>query len=371
MMHRGRLLLRILSVAIILVGLFWYRSQPPSEYVNIYNWYAMLPKDVIEDFTKETGIKVRLDFYDSNDVLETKLFAGNSGYDIVFPSAAPYLARQIKAGIFQPLNKRLLPHLVDLEPMLGEQIQRSDPHNIYSVPYYWGTLGFAYNEEKIKEILGPSAPVDSYQMLFDAEILKKLHTCGVTMLEEAIDVYPLVLRYLGKDSGSSVYEELATAHDFLLKTRPYVRRFSASRLVGELVSGETCLAQAWSGDTQTAIREGAKLGRTIKYVIPKEGSSLWIDAVAIPKDAPHAHNAHVFINFILRPDIAARISAFTLLATPTLSAKVLLPEELQHDPSIFPPLEVMAKLTLDQEQDIMFERERNRMWTNFRLNRRD
>ncbi len=364
-------ILKFIVVAMVIFIAFWYKKQPTQEYVNVYNWYAMLPRDVLTDFTKETGIKVRLDFYDNNDVVETKLFAGNSGYDIVFPSASPYLARQIKAGIFQPLRKDLIPNIRDLEPILVEQMQLVDEGNTHSIPYYWGTLGFAYNEEKIKEILGSGAPVDSYQMLFDENILKKLKPCGVTMLEEAIDVYPLVLRYIGKNSQSSSLDDLKSAHEALSKTRPYIRRFSASRLVGELVSGETCLAQAWSGDTQTAIREAEKLGRTIKYVIPKEGSSLWIDAIAIPKDAPNPGNAHVFINFILRPDIAARISEYTLLATATISSKPLVPEEMRKDESIFPPLEIMKKLILDKEQDISFERERNRMWTNFRLNRGD
>lgn len=363
--------LRFLLVVLVCALVFWYKNSPSYAYVNIYNWYAMLPADVLEDFTRETGIHVRLDFYDNNDVVETKLFAGNAGYDIVFPSASPYLSRQIRAGIFQPLDKTQLPYLGDVDPTLMIKMEKSDPGNRYSVPYYWGTLGFAYNEEKIKEYLGNNAPLDSYQLLFDATILEKLAPCGVTLLEEAVDVYPLLLLYLGKNPHSTDPADLNFAHENLMEIRPFIRRFSASRLVGELVSGETCLAQAWSGDTQTAIHEAAKLGRTIKYVIPKEGSSLWIDAVAIPKDAPHPKNAHVFINFILRADIAARIAEFVLLATPTISAKTLLPEKLRRDETLFPPKEIMDTLSLDQEQDIHFERQRNRLWTNFRLNRRD
>lgn len=367
----GRALKRYLVAFIaIIVAWVWYNKAPKQEYVNVYNWYAMLPKDVLEDFTKETGIRIRLDFYDNNEVLEAKLFAGNSGYDIVFPSASPYLARQIKAGVFRPLRKELLPNLNDIEPMLTEQMQVVDPDNTYAVPYYWGTLGFAYNEEMVKKLV-PNAPVDSFQMLFDPEILKKLEGCGVTMLEEAVDVYPLMLIYMGKDIKQANMDDLRSAQEKLRQIRPYIRRFSSSRLVGELVSGETCLAQAWSGDTQIAVREAAKLGRHIRYVIPKEGTTLWVDALAVPKDAPNEVNAHKLINFLLRPDIAARVSAYTLLATATKSSKALLPQELKDDKSIFPPLEVMEKLTLDQDQEIEYERERNRMWTNFRLNRKE
>ena len=367
----GRSFKRFLIVALALGAVtYWYSKGSHQEYVNVYNWYAMIPKDVMDEFTQETGIRIRLDFYDNNEVLEAKLFAGSSGYDIVFPSASPYLARQIKAGIFMPLSKELIPNAQDLERLLMEQMETVDPGNLYAIPYYWGTLGFAYNVESIKKRI-PSAPIDSFQMLFDPEILEKLEGCGVTMLEEAVDVYPLMLIYMGKDLKSASIEDLWQAQENLLKIRPYIRRFSSSRLVGELVSGETCLAQAWSGDTQIAIREAAQLGRTIRYVIPKEGTTLWVDAMAIPKDAPHPFNAHKFINFLLRPDIAARVSLYTLLATATKSSKTYLPEDFKNDKNVFPPLEIMEKLELDQDQDITYERERNRMWTNFRLHRKD
>ncbi|MBX9977602.1 MAG: extracellular solute-binding protein [Alphaproteobacteria bacterium] len=361
---------RFLFILLCVIAGYYYVTQKPTPVVNVYNWYAMLPKDVLDDFYDETGIHVCIDYYDNNEVLEAKLFAGNSGYDVVFPSASPYMARQIKAGIYQKLDKTLIPNFDDLQTILLDQIRIVDPDNSYSIPYYWGTLGIAFNEDMIKARM-PNAPMESYALLFNPEIVKNFHDCGVTLLEEAVDIYPLILLHLGKDVGSSNMDDLIAAQRHMMRIRPYIRRFSSSRLVGELMNGETCLAQAWSGDTQVAIREAKKLGKNLRYVIPKEGTTLWIDAIVIPKDAPNAKNAHIFINFLLRPDIAARVSLFTLLATATKGAFPYLPKEFVEDESVFPKPEVMQKLQLDQDQELEYERERNRMWTNFRLNRRD
>lgn len=361
---------RLLQMMILFVGIglaFFYYTLPTQKVVHVYNWYAMIPPDVMDDFQKETGISVIIDYYDSNDMLEAKLFAGYSGYDVVFPSASPYFGNQVKAGIYQPLQKNKLPLWNDLEPILVEQIQAVDPGNIYGVPYFWGTLGFAYNEDMVKKCM-QNAPIDSYAMLFDPNVVKNFEQCGVTYLEESIDVYPLVLLYLGKDLKSTHTQDLRDAQRHLLQLRPFVRRFSSSRVVSELVSGETCLAQTWSGDTHLAIQEAKKFGKTIRYVIPKEGTTLWIDSMAIPKDAPHPNEAHQFIHFMMRPDICARVSEYTLLATAVQSAKQHLPEDFINDDSIFPKPEVMQRLTLDQGQNEDYERERNRLWMNFRLN---
>ncbi len=361
---------RTVLLIALAASLFFYMRYENTPVVNVYNWYSMIPKDVLDDFYKETGIRVVIDYYDNNDVLSAKLFAGNSGYDVVFPSASPYLGNQIKAGIYQKINKALIPNYSDLEPILIEQIRVVDPGNEYSVPYFWGTLGIAFNEDMIKARL-PHAPLDSYALLFNPEIVKHFKDCGVTLLEESIDVYPLVLLYLGKDLKSSSIDDLITAQRHLMQIRPFIRRFSSSRIVGELMNGETCLAQAWSGDTQIAIREAKKLGKNLRYIIPKEGTTLWIDSMVIPKDAPNPLNAHTFINFMLRPDIVARVSLFTLLATATEKSHKYLPQDFKDDESVFPNPEVMKKLQLDQDQDLEYERERNRMWTNFRLNRHE
>lgn len=343
---------------------FWTREETPV--VNVYNWYNMLPPDVLEDFYKETGIRVRVDFYDNNDVVQAKLLAGNSGYDVVFPTASPYLSAQIKAGVYQPLNKALIPSYDAIEPALRTQMHTVDPGNIYAVPYYWGTIGFAYNEDMIKARM-PNAPVDSYALLFDPKVVAHFKDCGVTLLEESTDIYPVVLNFIGKPADSDRLDDLKAAQKHLMEIRPCIRRFSSSRIVGELTSGETCLAQTWSGDTQMAVREAKKLGKNLRYVIPKEGTSLWIDAMAIPKDAPNPKNAHLFIEFVLRPDIAARISQLTLLATPTRAAYAFIPRELREDPSIFPPPEMMENLRLDPEHNLDYERVRNRYWMDFRI----
>lgn len=360
--------MRLILLICIIAGGWLFFGHNDERVVNIYNWYSMIPPDVLDDFYKETGIRARLDLYDNNDVVQAKLFAGNSGYDVVFPSASPYLAAQIQAGVYQPIQKHMLPTYTDLHPTLLTQMERVDPQNTYGVPYYWGTLGFAYNEDIIRTRM-PHAPTDSYQMLFNPDVVKHFYTAGVTLLEEATDVYPVVLRYLGRDPDSTRLFDLNAAQNHLMTIRPFIRRFSSSRIVGELISGETCLAQAWSGDTHMAIREAKKLGKNIRYVIPKEGTSLWIDAMAIPKDAPNPHNAHVFIAFMLRPDIAARVSQFTLLATPTRAAYHHIPKDLRDDTSIFPPPDIMDNLQLDAEHALEYERVRNRLWMDFRMNR--
>jgi putrescine transport system substrate-binding protein len=373
---RFNLILLAILVLITGIGLSVYfqpvSSSAPEELVlNVYNWYGMIPKDVLDDFEAETHITVHYDLYDNNEILEAKLFSGNSGYDVIFPSASPYAARQIEAGVYQEIDKSLIPNLNHVDPVIYEQLRLVDPRLTYTIPYYWGTLGFAYVEEEILKRL-PDAPVHSYRLLFDPDVVSKLADCGVTLLDEAVDVYPAVLTSLGKDPRSDNLEDLEQAHQQLTKIRPFIKRFSSSRFVTELVGGESCLAQAWSGEAQLAQSRADAAGKKIhiRYVVPKEGGSLWIDVIAIPKGAPHPKNAHKFINFLLKPEISARVSNTLKLAIANQAATPYIKEEIQGDPTIYPKPEVMETLKLDKAQRLTYERYRTRLWTQFRLGKK-
>lgn len=358
----------LMAFILILTVIFRAKTHGPEEaYVNVYNWYGMIDPSVLDDFETETGIKVRYDLFDSNDILEAKLVSGHSGYDVVFPTASPYLKPQIESGVYQPIQKELIPNYANLDPDILKAIQVVDPGNVYGIPFFWGTLGFAYVEEEIKKHM-PNAPVHSYRMLFDPAVVKNFAKCGVTLLEEAVDVYPQTLNFLGRDRFSESQEDLEAAQEHLKKVRPHIRRFSSSRFVNELVGGESCIAQAWSGEAQQAQNRADEANRpvTIHYVIPEEGTTLWIDGIAIPKDAPHPKNAHKFINFLLRPDISARISNFSRLGIANRHMKTLDPA-VANDPTIYPPAHLKKKLFLDHPPSLEFERKRTRAWAQLRF----
>ncbi len=363
--------LKILMFLIGCGGAYLYLksgTQDSGQYLNVYNWYGMIPKDVLDEFETETGISVRYDLYDNNEILEAKLFAGNSGYDIIFPSASPYAVRQIQAGVYEKIDKTKLSNLRHVDPVLYEQMRLADPDLEYTIPYYWGTFGFAYVEEEILKRM-PDAPTQSYRMLFDPDVVSKFQGCGVTLLDESVDIYPAVLAYLGKDPRSDGLDDLQSAQNHMKKTRPFIKRFSSSRFVNELVGGESCLAQAWSGEAQLAQDRADEVGKKIhiRYVVPQEGGTLWIDCIAIPKGAPHVNNAHKFIDFLMRPQVSARIANAIKLAVANKAATAYIDPKIKNDPTIYPKVDVMAKLKLDKPQNASYERYRTRLWTEFRL----
>jgi putrescine transport system substrate-binding protein len=336
-------------------------GEPP--YLNVYNWYGMIPDSVLRQFEAETGIHVRYDLYDGNEILEAKLLAGKSGYDIVFPSASPYLERQIRAGVFQKLDKSRLENLQHLDSEFIERMQIVDPGLNYSIPFFWGTIGFAYVEETILARM-PDAPVHSYRMLFDPIIVSKFRSCGVTLLDEAVDVYPAILSFLDRDPQSSDLNDLKMAQQHLLKIRPFISRFLGQRFANELVSGEVCVAQAWSGDVQIAQEQAreAKRKTTIRYVIPEEGGTLWVDAMCIPKDAPHPGNAHAFADFLMRPEISAAITNSTQFPIANRGAQPFIKEEIRNNETLYPRRDVLGKLKLDKIQNRRYEETRTRYW---------
>jgi putrescine transport system substrate-binding protein len=345
-------------------------AAPAEEKVlNVYNWSDYIDPKVVEDFQKETGIEVRYDVFDSNEVLETKLLTGNSGYDVVVPSAY-FLERQIKAGVFRKLDKSRLPNLANLDPGLVQRVAGHDPGNEYSVVYMWGTTGIGYNADKIKAIM-PDAPVDSWRLVFDPAVIAKFKGCGVSVLEDPTDMVGTMLLFLGRNPNSESEADLKLAEDRLLAVRPYIRMITSSQYIDGLANGELCIAVGYSGDVLQARDRAAEAGKplTIEYSIPKEGALMWFDTLAIPADAKHPDNAHAFINYLLRPEVAARNSDFVNYANANARATELVNVDLRNDPGIYPPPETKARLQPNLAKSAEFTRQLNRAWTRFTTGR--
>jgi putrescine transport system substrate-binding protein len=333
--------------------------------VNVYNWSDYIDPSVIEGFQAETGITVRYDVFDSNEVLETKLLAGNSGYDVVVPSAY-FLERQIQAGVFRKLDPARLPNLANIDEGLRMSVAAHDPRNEHSVIYMWGTTGIGYDAAKIAAIM-PDAPVDSWDLVFDPEIIAKFKDCGVSVLDDPTDMVATMLLWLGKQPNSESEEDLKLAEEALLRIRPYIRTIHSSQYIEDLANGEICIALGYSGDMLQARDRAAEAGKDvdIRYVIPRQGALLWFDMLAIPADAPHPGNAHAFIDYLLRPEVAAANSNFVYYATANTAALGMLDEELRADTGIFPTPEIQERLQPNLAKSAEFTRSLNRAWTRF------
>jgi putrescine transport system substrate-binding protein len=338
--------------------------------VNIYNWSDYIDPAVIEDFTKTTGIKVRYDTFDSNDTLETKLLTGKSGYDVVVPTAY-FLERQIKAGVFQKLDRSKLSNIGNVWPQIAARLSTYDPGNLYAVNYMWGTTGIGFNVKKLREILGPNAAIDSWDMVFKPENLAKFALCGVMMLDSSDDILPAALRYLRLDPNTKDASELEKAADLVAKVRPSVRKFHSSEYLNSLASGEVCFVVGWSGDIKQAQKRGveAKSGIDIGYAIPKEGAQMWFDNFAIPKDAKNIDEAHEFINYMLRPEAAARNSNFISYANGNLASQPLIDKAIFSDPTVYPDEATMKTLYTIVAHDQKTQRVLNRLWTKVKTGR--
>jgi putrescine transport system substrate-binding protein len=341
-------------------------NESAEKILNVYNWSDYIEPSMLTAFTAETGIKVNYEVMDSNELLETKLLAGRTGYDVVIPSAA-FLARQIELGVYQKLDKSRLPNLANLDADLTQRLQVFDPGNQYSVNYMWGTSGIAYNEAKIKQAL-PDAPVNSFAMLYDPAIVSKFAKCGVSILDAPDEVLGTVLIYLGRDPNSEKPADLQAAADVLMKIRPYVRLINSSRYIEDLANGEICLALGWSGDVLQARNRAADAGNgiVVKYSIPEQGAVMFFDNMAIPEDALHVKNAHHFINYLLQPEVAAKNSSFLSYANSNAASWPLIVPKVRDDTSIFPPPQNMARLVPDLPKSPAFTRELTRAWTRFR-----
>jgi len=355
---------RMLAAAALLVLALTGNAAAQTRSVNFLNWTDYIDPTVLEEFTRTTGIKVKYDTFDSNDMLETKLLAGRTGYDVVVPTAY-FLARQIKVGVFQKLDKSKLPNLKNAWGEIAQRLAAYDPGNQYAVNYMWGTTGIGYNVKAVHERLGPNATIDSWDVVFKPELLAKFKDCGVHMLDSADDIMPAALHYLGLDPNSVKPADLEKATDLLLKIRPAVRKFHSSEYLNALASGEICLVVGWSGDIKQAQRRAAeaKNGVAIGYAIPKEGAQMWFDNLAIPKDASHVDEAYAFIDYLLRPEVAAKNSNMVSYANGNLASQKFVDKAVLDDRSVYPDAATMAKLYTVGARDQRAQRLINRLWT--------
>jgi putrescine transport system substrate-binding protein len=338
--------------------------------VNFYNWSSYVAPGVLEDFTRETGIKVVYDTFDANETLETRLLAGKSGYDVVVPTAY-FLQRQIKASVFQKLDKSKLPNLVNAWAVVTARLSTYDPGNQYAANYMWGTTGIGYNVKMVETILGPGAVIDSWDMVFKPENLARFKDCGVHMLDSPDDIFPAALNYLGLDPNSTKQADLEKAADLVGKIRPFVRKFHSSEYLSALATGEICLVVGWSGDILQARSRAAeaKNGVAVGYAIPKEGAQMFFDNLSIPADAKNVKEAYELINFLYRPDIAARNTNFLSYANGNLASQKLLDPKILGDKNIYPDEVMLAKLFVITARDPATQRIINRLWTKVKTGR--
>ena len=339
--------------------------------VYVFNWSDYVAEDTLANFEAETGIKVVYDTYDGNEILETKLLAGASGYDVVFPSARPFAQRHVQAGVYAPIDKALLKNYGNLDPALLAGLEDVDTGNAHTVPYMWGTTGLGINVAKVREALGPDVPLDSWALLFDPANAAKLAGCGISVLDDEQETFGAALIYRGRDPNAITGDETQVVTDAYAAVRPHIRYFNSSKYIDDLANGDLCLVMGYSGDVfQAADRaEEAENGVEIQYLIPKEGALRWFDLIAIPADAPHKASAHAFIDYLLKPDVAAGISNYVAYATPNTAAMAQLDPEIASDPAIYPPAEVQAKLVDPKTLTPEVTRERVRAWTTIKTGR--
>ncbi|ADZ93009.1 polyamine ABC transporter substrate-binding protein [Marinomonas mediterranea] len=361
---------RLLPVAGAVCALSMGAVTAHAEDLKFYNWSDYIAEDTIPNFEERTGINVIQDVFDSNEVLEAKLLAGSSGYDLVVPSDN-FLARQIKASIFAKLDKSKLPNLKYIDKKLLSVLETADPGNEHGVPYMWGSTGIGYNVDKVKEVLGDDAPVDSWDLVFKAENMKKLQSCGVMFLDSPDELYPLALNYVGKNPNSHDRKDYSTdseAAKVLKSVRPYVRQFHSSQYISALANGEICVAIGWSGDVIQAQDRAseAENGVNIEYSIPKEGTQIWFDMLAIPKGAKNKEAAYKFINYLLEPKVIADISNYVAYANPNTEASQYQDEEITNNAGIYPSEEVKSNMYAQELRPMKIERSLVRMWTDLK-----
>ncbi len=341
-------------------------STGVAKVLNLYIWSDYLAPNTLPDFEKQTGIKVNVSYFDTNETLETKLLAGSSGFDIVVPTAS-YFERQIQAGVYLTLDKAKLPNLKNIDPQLMARVALHDPGNAHGVIYMWGTNGIGYNEKMLKELM-PDAPLDSWRLVFDPAVAAKIAKCGISVLDSPAEMMRVVLAYLGRDPNSQKPEDIAAAEQTLLKIRPYIRNINSSEYIEALANGDLCVAVGYNGDILQArdrAREANK-GIDVKYMVPKEGSILWFDMLAIPKDAPHPEAAYAYMNYIMEPKVTAEISNFKRFANANAASEPYVLQAVKDDPGIYPPAELRQKLAVQLADSPEQTRAITRIWQKFK-----
>jgi putrescine transport system substrate-binding protein len=354
-----------------LAALLLWMAPPPAAgaeepVLNVYNWADYIGPTTLADFEAETGIHVNYDTYDSSEIVEAKLLAGSTGYDVVV-HGGQYASRLIPLGLFRPLDRSRIAHWDELDPMVLSKLAEYDPGNVYAAPYMWGSTGIAYNVDMIRARM-PDAPVDSGDMIFDPQVVSKFADCGVSLLDSPTDVIPMALVYLGRDGNSTDPEDLQAAEKMLAAVRPYIKYFSSTRMLVDMPNEEICVAMSWSGDYAVARNRAAEAGLhlNLAYTVPKEGSFFWFDGMFIPVDAPHPENALRFIDFVLRPRVIAAISNQTGYANALRSARPFLAPGVLNDPAIYPTPQIVSLLEMVHTLPPKTERLRTRAFAYFK-----
>ena len=350
-------------LALSLMGAMAGAAQADNKVLHVYNWSDYIAPDTIANFEKESGIKVVYDVFDSNETLEAKLLAGKSGYDIVVPSNS-FLAKQIKAGVYQELDKSKLPNYANLNKSLLKAVAVSDPDNKHAFPYMWGSMGIGYNPEKVKAALGVDK-IDSWDVLMKPENIAKLKSCGVSFLDSPTEMLPVALHYLGLPTDTTKKADLKQAEDLFMKIRPSIGYFHSSKYISDLANGNICVAVGYSGDIEQAKTRAAEAGGKVKiaYDIPKEGAGSFFDMVAIPKDAENVEAAYAFMNYLLKPDVMAAITNSVRFPNGNEKATALVDKDITSDPGIYPSAEVQSKLYAIADMPAATQREMTRSWT--------
>jgi putrescine transport system substrate-binding protein len=358
---------RALSVMLILSSVCGLTT---AKELHIYNWSDYIAENTIANFQAATGIEVSYDVYDSNEVLETKLLSGRSGYDLVFPTARPFAARQIKANIYQALDKAAIPGLVNMYPAILQSLTDLDPDNAHLVPYMWGTTGIGINVDKVKSILGDDMPLDTWALIFDPKIAEQLSVCGISLMDDPVEVFTAARAYLGKDTSDYSKESIDAAVALIQAVRPFIRYFHSSQYISDLANGDTCVAHGYSGDMFQARDRAAEAenGVDVAYVVPKEGAVIWTDVMAIPADAKNVTEAHAFIEYMMKPDVIAEVTNYVSYANPNRAATDLVDPQISSDPGIYPSASTIESLIVLTVPTTAEARNINRSWTRIKTN---
>lgn len=354
----------IFSLGFSFLGL----TKNEEKVVHVYYWAETIAEESIRQFEKETGIKVKCDYYDSEEILETKLLTGSTLYDVVMPSAMPYYGRQVELSLYRALDRSKLPNWKNLDPDILRLLQTIDPGNKYGIPYSWGTTGFVYDPKVLKKYLPKNTPLDTYQIILDEALIKTLSKCGVGLLDQPQDLFEAFLAYLKIKPDYKDLSQIDTVKKVLQKVRPYIKFFTSNpeKMTTSILTGEACFVQMWSGEAFRTKKLGEKVKKEIAFVIPREHAGAWCDLMAIPKNAPHPHNAHLFINFMMRPDIAAKNLENTLMTMANIHVRPLVSEDIRNSDIVFPPKKVLENLKLSENLPLNYERKTIRAWAHLK-----
>ena len=335
-----------------------------AEEVRVYNWSDYIDEELLTQFEEETGYDLIYDVFDSNELLETKMLAGGSGYDVVVPTGT-FLQRQISVGAFQQLDYSKLSNATNLWGVIQDRTEQYDPGGKYSVNYMWGTTGIGYNIQKVEEALGEDAPLDSWSLVFDPANMAKLADCGVHFLDAPAEMIPAALNYIGEDPNSHDPDVIAKAESVFAGIRPYIQKFHSSEYINALANGDICVAVGWSGDVFQAQYSAAEAEKDyeIDYSIPVEGAQMWFDQLAIPEDAPNPDGAHAFINFILDAENSAAATNYVWYASGNEAAQEFIDPEILEYPAVYPDAETLEKLFTTTPYDSKVQRVVTRLWT--------